>query len=177
VRGHGEEDLSGELTRAASRRESSRCRGLIVAVAGGMLVLAGCGPGDNASPRTPSRSGSSSSGSSGLPTPADGVNLAACTDGRCEVRVSASAKIPVPRNLRVDSVRVQSVGSGTVTIVGRYVGDRQGGFCTGTNCSSSGSGGGFTLTLGPNSTGSQNDLSITAVAINDGFAVLRLAPV
>jgi hypothetical protein len=147
-----------------------------------MVVLAGCGLGDAGSPHTPSPhtqspSGSSSSGSSGLPTPADGADLAACTDGRCEVQVSASAKIPVPRKLRVDSVRVQSVGSGTVTIVGRYVGDEQGGFCTGSDCSSSGSGDGFKLTLGPHSTGSQNDLSITAVAINGKFAVLRLAPV
>jgi hypothetical protein len=41
----------------------------------------------------------------------------------------------------------------------------------------SGSGGGFKVTLGPDSTGSANDLSITAVAVNGGFAVLRLAPV
>ena len=93
------------------------------------------------------------------------------------MKVGASAEIPVTRKLRVDSVRVQSVGSDTVTIVGRYVGDRQGGFCTGPNCSSSGSDDAFKLTLGRDSTGSQNDLSITAVAIDGGFAVLRLAPV
>lgn len=142
-----------------------------------MLALAGCGQGGEAAPRPPSRSESSSSGPPVLPTPADGSNLTACRDGRCEVGVNASMKIPVPRSLRVDSVRVQSVGAHTVTIVGRYLGNRNGGFCTGVNCSSSGSGKGFRLTLGPNSTGSENDLSITAVAVNGGVAVLRLAPV
>jgi hypothetical protein len=193
MRGTDEKDDLGDPARTVvSRMGTSRCGRLIAAVAGGVLVLAGCGPDDtssqppsrsgsasagSSSPSGSSSSGSSSSGSSALPAPADGADLAACADGRCEVRVGASARIPVPRRLRVDSVRVRSVGSGTVTIVGRYLGDRQGGFCTGTSCSSSGSGGGFTLVLGPDSTGSQNDLSITAVAVNGGFAVLRLAPV
>ncbi|WP_433174939.1 hypothetical protein [Actinoallomurus sp. CA-150999] len=146
-------------------------------VAAAMLALAGCGQGDEASPRPPSPSASSSPGSPALPTPADGSNLAACRTGRCEVGVSASMKIPVPRRLEVDSVQVQSVGTDTVTIVGRYLGDRTGGFCTGVKCSSAGSGKEFRLTLGPNSTGSANNLSITAVAINGGVAVLRLGPV
>lgn len=157
---------------------TSRRGALLTAVAGVMLALAGCGQGDDViSPPSPARSESSAAASPALPTAADGANLGACRDGRCEVRVRASAEIPVPRSLRVDSVRVQSVGADTVTIVGRYLGDQTGGFCTGVNCSSSGSGDGFRLTLGPDSTGSQNDLSISAVAVTGGFAVLRLAPV
>jgi hypothetical protein len=150
-----------------------------MALTAGALVLTGCGPGGDgaASPsaKPPSRGGSSSRAAA-LPPAADGTDLTACADGTCEVRVGASAAITVPRALQVSSVRVRSIGSDTVTIVGRFLGNRQGGFCTGANCSSSGSGNGFTLTLGPDSTGSENGLSITAVAIKGGFAVLRLAP-
>jgi hypothetical protein len=181
-------------------------RGLIAALAGVMLGLAlaltGCGQGggtsgqdDDTSPRpsSPSASGPSSAspgssaspsagsnagsaGSSVLPAAADGTDLAACADGRCEVQVGASAKIPVPRRLDVTGVRVRSIDSDTVTIVGRLLGNRQSGFCTGVSCSSSGSGDGFQLELGADSTGSENGLSITAVAIDGGRAVLRLAP-
>lgn len=146
----------------------------------GTLVLAGCGLGDEDSPSSSSRSGTPSkpatSAPSAPPQAADGTDLSACADGRCEVRVGASGRIPVPRKLGVDSVRVEAVGSGAITIVGRYIGGRQGGYCTGVRCSSVGNGNRFKLTLAPDSLSSQNDLSITAVAIDGGMAVLRFAP-
>ncbi|WP_067826617.1 hypothetical protein [Actinomadura kijaniata] len=153
------------------RQSAFRRRGL-VAVA--VLVLTGCGPADTSSPDASAQKKSPSA--SALPKAADGTDLTSCADGQCEVQVNAPADLPVPRRLQVASVRVQSVGPDTVTLVGRPLGSRTGGFCTGVKCSSSSAGGKFTLTLGPASTGSQNDLKVTAVAINGGSAVLRLAP-
>ncbi|GAA3241278.1 hypothetical protein [Nonomuraea helvata] len=171
-------------------------------VAGGMLALAGCASGGDTSPDALTQSGSPSSsappaaadddaqddatpdtstrsgtpGSSGLPAAADGTDLSACVDGRCEVRVGAAARLPVPRRLRVASVRVQSVGFDTVTVVGRYLGYSQRGFCTGVSCNSSSSDGRFRLVLAADSTATENGLSITAVAVNGESAVLRLTP-
>lgn len=176
--GYGDQNAAASASTRTASGERARY-GALLAVAG-LLVLSGCGTGDddssNASSPGPS-SAKSSAKSSAPPKPADGTDLAACADGRCEVQVSASAKLPVPRKLKVASVRVESVGSGSVTVVGRYLGNSQGGFCSGRSCNSSGSEGGFKLTLGPDSTGSQNGLSITAVTITGGTAVLRLAPV
>ncbi|MEV1172925.1 hypothetical protein [Nonomuraea sp. NPDC049784] len=170
-------------------------------VAGGTLVLAGCAAGGDVSPDAASRSESPSpsdlpataddtegdatpdtssrgehSSSSGLPAAADGTDLAACADGRCEVRVSAGSNISVPRRLGVASVRVQSVEFDTVTVAGRYLGYSQRGFCTGTSCNSSSSGNRFKVVLGTDSTATENGLSITAVAANGESAVLQLAP-
>jgi hypothetical protein len=156
--------------------------GSLLALTTGVLVLAGCGSVGDGSASHSSRSGSpsrggSSSHTSALPVAADGTDLTACADGRCEVRVGGPASIPVPHGLGVSSVRVRSIGSDDVTVVGRFTGNRQSGFCTGRSCSSSGSGDGFTLTLGADSTGSENGLSITVVTVGGGSAVLRLAPV
>ncbi|MEQ4723813.1 hypothetical protein [Nonomuraea sp. B19D2] len=177
-------------------------RRLIAAVlAGGTLVLAGCASGGDTSPDAASRSESPSpsdptaaadgaedgatpdtssqsehSSSSDQQSAADGTDLAACADGRCEVRVSPGADITVPRRLGIASVRVQSVDFDTVTVVGRYLGDSQRGFCTGTSCNSSSSGSRFKVVLGADSTATQNGLSITAVAVDGESAVLQLAP-
>ncbi|WP_433438055.1 hypothetical protein [Nonomuraea sp. CA-141351] len=168
-------------------------------VAGGALALAGCAAGGDPSPDAASRSESPSpsdlsaddtegdatpdtssqgehSSSSGLPAAADGTDLAACADGRCEVRVSAGSNLSVPRRLGVASVRVQSVEFDTVTVVGRYLGYSQRGFCTGTSCNSSSSGNRFKVVLGTDSKATENGLSITAVAANGESAVLQLAP-
>ncbi|KAB2344451.1 hypothetical protein [Actinomadura rudentiformis] len=154
---------------------------VVAAVAlSGTLVLAGCGLGDEESPSASPPSTSPPSTSQSKPATsaqaADGTDLSACADGRCEVRVGASGRIPVPRKLGVDSVQVEAVGSDAITIVGRYIGGRQSGYCTGVKCSSVGKGTRFELTLAPDSLSSQNGLSITAVAIDGGMAVLRFAP-
>jgi hypothetical protein len=91
------------------------------------------------------------------------------------VLVRPDAQIPVPAESQVDSVRIQAIGPDTVTVAGRTLGDSQGGYCTG-NCSSSGSDGGFQLTLGSGGEGSENHLDVTLVAVADGLAVLRFAP-
>lgn len=147
----------------------------------GALLLAGCGSDDGDAADSSARSGAPSPGASssrkpGPPAAADGTDLTACADGRCEVRVAGPASIPVPRRLGVSGVKVRSIGAGDVTLVGRFTGDRQSGFCTGRSCSSSGSDGGFTITLGADSTGSENGLSISVIAVGGGSAVLRLAP-
>jgi hypothetical protein len=158
----------------------SRCRKLIAATCG-VLVMVGCGSGRDTSPHTSphdsAHGASSPSGSASVPAaPADGADLTACADGRCEIRVGPSARIPVPSGLGIASLSVRSVGSGTVTVVGRDIGDDHSGTCE-SNCSGTSVDNGFQLTLGPGGTGSQNRLSITAVAVHGGFAVLRLAPV
>ncbi|MGK5552997.1 hypothetical protein ACSNOI_15395 [Actinomadura kijaniata] len=156
------------------RESAFRRRGLVV-VAALALALAGCGSTDDGPSAGPSAPKASPSASA-PPKAADGTDLKACADGQCEVQVNASADLPVPRGFQVASVRVQSVGPDTVTLVGRPLGNRSGGFCTGVKCSSSSAGGKFTLTLGPASTGSQNGLKVTVVAVGGGSAVLRLAP-
>jgi hypothetical protein len=154
----------------------SRCRELIAASCG-VLVMVGCGSGRDASPHDSAHGTSSPSGSASAPAaPADGADLTACADGRCEVRVGASARIPVPPRLGIASLSVRSIGSRTVTLVGRDIGNNHSGTCEG-NCRGSSVDNGFELTLGPGGAGSQNRLNITAVAIHSGFTVLRLAPV
>lgn len=148
----------------------------LVALTAGTLALTGCGGGGDATGPA-SRSGSPPSHTSAAPTAADGTDLTACADGRCEVRVAGPASIPLPHGMGVSSVRVRSVGPENVIVVGRFTGNRQSGFCAGRSCGSSGSGDGFTLTLGPDGTGSENGLSVTAVAVGGGSAVLRFAPV
>jgi hypothetical protein len=169
---------------------SSRCRWWKpiatlagVTAAGVTVLIAGCGSTQDSPPRgslntVPASSAATSAPATpaGLPEAADGTDLHACADGRCEVRVAPAAQIPVPSSLWVGSLRVQSISSDEVTIVGRDVGNHHGGGCSG-NCSGGGSNDGFKLTLGPGGSGSENKLSIALVAIGGGAAVLRLAPV
>lgn len=120
----------------------------------------------------------SSAPAAGLPEAADGTDLRACADGTCEVLVDTSARIQVPKRLEVADLRVRDISQHAITIVGRFLGNSMGGGCSGSGtCSSSGSGGGFELTLGPDAIATQNGLSIGLVAIDGEHAVLRLAPV
>ncbi|MFD0685106.1 hypothetical protein ACFQZM_11405 [Actinomadura fibrosa] len=142
----------------------------MAALAIGALALSGC--------TSDGKAASSTSPSASKPPPAaNGTNVAACAAGRCEVQVSASTKIPVPRDTRVDSVQIQSITADTVTVVGRVLGTRSEGLCTGRKCSSSVAGGRFTLQLGPDSTGTENGLSVTVVTITGKTAIIRFGPV
>ncbi|MBB5936937.1 hypothetical protein [Streptomyces zagrosensis] len=157
-----------------------------------LLVVSGCGSNtsDDAASKgsdesTVGTSGPTSEGPSesvssspkpALPRAADGVMLSACADGRCEVRVDSSARISVPARLQVASLRVRSIASGRVSISGRYLGQQGGGGCSGTYCSSSSGNGEFTVTMGWQSAARENGLLIEVVAVNEGNAVLRLAP-
>lgn len=94
-----------------------------------------------------------------LPAAADGTNLRACADGRCEVQVSAHDKIPTPSRLGVDKVTVTSITAHGITLTGTAPGS--------------------VLQLsweGAYGTSYMNGLAITPVAVADGKAVLRIAP-
>ncbi|MFI0355298.1 hypothetical protein [Actinomadura sp. 9N407] len=144
----------------------------------GVLVSAGCGSSDDASSDvSPPPTSAKASASPPAPSvsPSDGTKLAACADGKCEVRVGPGARIPVPRRMKVHSVRVQSVSAADVTIVGRYTGDSVSNMGSG-NYSFETDKGKFKLTMGLNSWAAQNDFAVAVVAIHGGFAVLRMPP-
>ncbi|WP_139632511.1 hypothetical protein [Nonomuraea phyllanthi] len=175
---------------------------MIAAIVSGTLIMTGCAPRGAAAPQPApnAKAGTSqpaegdalqesdapdegdapeegaAEGGSPSATASDGDNLKACADGRCEVRAGAGAKLPVPRKMGVASIRVRSVEPDTVTIVGRYIGNSSSGTCDGSMCESSSSNGEFKVSMGPDSTATQNGLSITVVTVEDGHAVLRLAP-
>ncbi|MFD1147316.1 hypothetical protein [Saccharothrix hoggarensis] len=93
-----------------------------------------------------------------LPAAADGGNLAACEDGACEVLVSPSAVVPVPRRYGFTLVRVRSIGDG-VALIGAKT-----------------EGGAMTSPLTNGRSTVMNGLSVTAVAVGEGKAVLRFSP-
>lgn len=110
------------------------------------------------------------------PAAADGSDVTACADARCEVSVRAGTAIPVPASTDVADVTVTAVTDDRVTLTGRVLGSSSGGLCTG-QCDSRSSNGEFTVTLGPDSLATQNGLSITSESITNDTAVLKLAPV
>lgn len=86
----------------------------LVGIAG--LVLAGCSSGTHdsgavsSSPTRAAPSRPAARSSPAAPTAADGTNLSACKDGRCEVEVTHPVKIPIDRRrFKVDLVRVKSI--------------------------------------------------------------------
>ncbi len=150
-----------------------------------LVLAAGCssGEGKTADPQAPAPPASSSAPSTSAASPseeapkaADGTDLAACSDGTCEVSAPAGAKMTFPAKTRVEYFTVQSIDADTVVLAGRGIGSRQGGSCTGKKCESSGSGKDYKVTLGPSSTATFNDLSITLRAITGGAAVLKIEP-
>lgn len=145
----------------------------LVAVIAAIVLPAGCAGGGDADPSPPGRSAPESAGGRHTAPAGDGTDLAACADGECEVRVTPATKLPVPPKTEVEDLRVVSIGSGRVVFTGRFLGAGMGGGCSGA-CDSSGSGGGFRLSLGPASRGTENGLAITVVAIGDGSATVRL---
>lgn len=154
----------------------SSARAVIALAAGGILGLAGCGTTQEAATPSGANTPASSAANTpaGLPEAADGADVEACADGECEVRVGASARIPIPPSSEVGSLVVQSIADEKVTFTGRVLGNRQSGGCTGKSCSGSGSHGQFTLILGPDSTGRENNLTITLVAVDATSAVVQL---
>ena len=152
-----------------------------------MAVLAGCdsstkGSGAPAGPSSGSATSSAPSsapGTFGTPAPpphaADGANVAACTDGRCEVIVKAGTAIPVPKSMDVEKVAVSAVSRSRVTFTGHDLGGSSGGGCTG-RCDSSSSNGSFKIALGPDSQATENGLALTVEQIAGDSAVIQVAP-
>ncbi|MEV6908786.1 hypothetical protein [Amycolatopsis sp. NPDC051071] len=109
------------------------------------------------------------------PKAADGADLAACSDGICEVSAKAGGKITLPAQTRVESVTVRSVDADTVALVATGIGTRQGGTCSG-KCEASGTGKDFQAKLWAGSGLTYNNLSVTLLGVGDGAAVLRIKP-
>lgn len=93
-----------------------------------------------------------------LPAAGDGENLDACADGSCEVLVSASTAVPVPRRYGFVLMRVRSIAGGVVEIGVKVEGGAM---------------------MSPLHTGRStimNGIEVEAVAVGDGKAVLSLSP-
>jgi hypothetical protein len=95
-----------------------------------------------------------------LPKAADGNNLKACSDARCEVYVRTGSKVPVSRR----------VAGFTTLVVSKVATDGvdYGGRTPNISVSAGGQRAGSTSQL--------NDLKITTVAIQGKIAILRLRP-
>ncbi|OXM51766.1 hypothetical protein CFP71_24560 [Amycolatopsis thailandensis] len=123
-----------------------------------LALVAGCGP-DAPEP----------------PKPADGADLAACADGLCEVSARVGAKVALPERTNVESVTVQAVDAGTVMLIAKGIGRRQGGSCSG-KCEASGTGKDFKAKLWTGSELTYNDLAIKLLGVGGGAAVLKFTP-
>ncbi|WP_157862307.1 hypothetical protein [Wenjunlia vitaminophila] len=156
-----------------------------------VLAATGCGSGSDAGslpvedtapdqPPPVSAAPTGAASSSPLPLPAhraaDGSDVSACGDGRCEVRVGPGTALPVPRRLDVTGLEVSSVSADRVGLTGQNLGNSSYGSCSGLYCHTSSSNGAFRVTLGPRSTVIENSLRVEVVAVEDGAAVLRLSP-
>lgn len=111
--------------------------------------------------------------------PLVGTDVAACVTGRCVVRVSPSTRITFKPGLQIDSLRVVSIRGGVVTIDTTSSSDDNGGgaYSNADVCSTSGTNGGTTNQLGVGCLITNNLLGMSVLSIDDGSAVLRLAPV
>lgn len=125
------------------------------------LLLGGCSSTETGSPSPPS-----------LPTAADGTDLAACADARCEISVGPGTPIPLPESTGVKNVKVTAVTGDRVTFTGEDTGNSSSGSCSG-QCDSNDSNGVFTVTLGPHSEDTQNGVSIVVEGFGGGRVVLR----
>jgi len=106
---------------------------------------------------------------------ADGSDVAACSDAKCEVSVGAGTAFSLPKSVGVEALKVTVVTIDRVTLNGHDIGSSSGGGCTG-ECSAGDANGVFTITLGDDSRATQNGLSITVKDISNGAAILELAP-
>ncbi|MGP4017713.1 hypothetical protein [Saccharopolyspora sp. 5N708] len=96
--------------------------------------------------------------SAALPAAKDGENLVACGDGTCEVLVSPSAVVPVPRQYGFILMRVRSIAGGVMEIGAKL------------------ESGSITSPLDTGRSTIMNGLEVKAVAVGDGKAVLSISP-
>lgn len=114
----------------------------------------------------------------------DGTDLAACHDGTCEVRVDGPAKIPLSAQFQVTDLRVESINSQSVTLQAvTALGGPASFGCAGKGCrlsaveSSSTEPTTATARAFVGTVFTANRIRIEVVAISDGSAILRFAPV
>jgi hypothetical protein len=158
------------------RRGLLAAAGVLLAVAGCESSTAGRGTAASAQPTSGSSQESGPATASAAPSAADGVNISACADARCEVLVRAGTALPVPASTRVQNLKVAAVTDDRVTLTGHDIGNSSSGLCTGQQCDISSTNGAFTIKLGPNSRAIENGLSVAVNRLTDGTAVLQLQP-
>lgn len=114
--------------------------------------------------RAPSEKSTNKPSPSATPTPgdtsaADGTDVGACFDGRCEIAVSAPTDIAVDSRFGVSGLSVADVTSDAVIV------------------EATGSGGSFMQTeVGPGGTGGVNGLGFRVTSLVGGTAVLQFFP-
>lgn len=143
----------------------------VVTWIGGVLtiaaVLVGCGSAPAAPPApgsagssTPTTSSSPSAPASPVPPAADGTNLDACRDGRCEVVVRSGTVIPLDPSFGVARLLVARVGDGSAKLEQTEEGG------SGMNTASGGEG----------STITTDGLTVTVESVSGDAAVVSLHP-
>jgi hypothetical protein len=100
-------------------------------------------------------------------------DLQACASGTCVVAVGPGTAIPLPANAGVQNLKVTSVTTDRVTLTGQDAGNYGFGSCVG-QCDLNDTNGSFTVTLGPNSTDTQNGMSIVVTGFDNGRAILKV---
>ncbi len=147
---------------------SARDRIVRSAAAAGAAAVLACGcagpprlPGERGEPGTPASPARSSSPSRGLPSAADGTDLAACADAVCEVEVAEGDEFPVSGPHGLERIVVERVAPGEVTVTG--YGDGGGSMVSGTTGAPFGDRPSIVL----------NGVTIAVLAVADGRAVVR----
>lgn len=137
---------------------------------------------DQNSQMSPSRTPSTSSTPSSPPTPttaADGRNLAACSDGVCEVRLTGKATIRFTARLGISSVDIVSVRGNAVSLAVALAGSRFNMECTGDDrCETTVIGGPtpFAYVTGhPGARLRANRLIVEVLAAERGSAIIRMS--
>jgi hypothetical protein len=164
---------------------ASLSRVLLPALLG--MALAACSPGSPVTDR-PSTSASapvaptvstppSASSAPAAPVPADGTNLRSCRDGRCEVRVSAKARVPLPARSGLGPIEIIAIDDTSVTMVITLTGTK---FESDGGCSpyitgpGAGSPGFVTQSCAKGDRSIVNKVTFEVLDIADGDAVLRV---
>jgi hypothetical protein len=122
---------------------------------------------------TPSAGNSAPTSAAPSASAADGSDVAACSDAKCEVSVGEGTAFSLPKSAGVEALKVTAVTADRVTLTGHDIGHGGSGSCVG-ECSVNDSNGVFTITLGDDSRATQNGLSIAVKDISGGLAILEL---
>ncbi|MGW8526381.1 MULTISPECIES: hypothetical protein [Nocardiopsidaceae] len=160
-----------------------------------VLTLAGCGgpaqpPEEVPSagvPSTPPTSPSTSPSASPSPVaPSDGTDLAACSDGDCEVEVTAPAEVDLDPEFAIDTLTIDSITDGSLAFTMTSTAGEVSFGCQNSDsapCDSSlqgtfGPGGAATgqATGGPGAQVGLNDLVLEVVDVSGDSAIMRIAP-
>ncbi|WP_279552653.1 hypothetical protein [Streptomyces sp. DH24] len=164
---------------------------ILLSVAGAAVLLS-CSsnepvPKSTATPTSvPSSASATSTAPAASPTPSmpvatDGKDVRACADGTCEIRVSPSARVPLPARLGLGPLQVTAIQDGTVAMFAPLIQSEfaSDGGCsaaiTGPGAGDSGSVG-LTCSVGEKAVVNKMSLEVVGIDTADQAAVLRIRP-